>query len=328
MSKIKVAQIGIGHDHAPLIFTSLVKQSEIFEIVGCYLPDGEEERFPEAVKRMEGYKRLNIEEIMENPEIVAVIIETEEKNLCKYALMAAQHGKHIHMDKPGGMDETEFEKLIETVKAKNLIFHLGYMYRYNPEIIKLMSKEGREELGEIISIETHMNGIYPDTPEKRQWLSQFPGGNMFFLGCHMIDVIINLQGMPEKITSFNKCTSAENVTSKDFGMAVLEYPHGTSFVKVNAREIIGYCRRQIVVCGTKKTVEFKPIEVYLQDDLIRTDVCEYSYRGRNNRSSELFDRYDDMMAGFAAMVRGEKENPWSYEYELSLYRCILEACGR
>ena len=36
---------------------------------------------------------------------------------------------------------------------------------------------------------------------------------------------------------------------------------------------------------------------------------------------------DTMMASFAAMVRGEKENPYTYEYELNLYKTVLKACG-
>ena len=43
--------------------------------------------------------------------------------------------------------------------------------------------------------------------------------------------------------------------------------------------------------------------------------------------SEIFCRYDDMLQAFAAMVRGEKENPYSCDYELSLYRTLLKCCG-
>ena len=35
-----------------------------------------------------------------------------------------------------------------------------------------------------------------------------------------------------------------------------------------------------------------------------------------------------MMLDFAAMVRGEKQNPYSYEYELGLQKLILACCGR
>ena len=43
--------------------------------------------------------------------------------------------------------------------------------------------------------------------------------------------------------------------------------------------------------------------------------------------SEPFSRYDSMMASFGAMVRGEKENPWTLDYELALYKTVLKCCG-
>lgn len=35
-----------------------------------------------------------------------------------------------------------------------------------------------------------------------------------------------------------------------------------------------------------------------------------------------------MMAAFAAMVRGEKQNPFSPDYELMVYKTVLAACGQ
>ena len=44
-------------------------------------------------------------------------------------------------------------------------------------------------------------------------------------------------------------------------------------------------------------------------------------------SLEPFPRYEEMLHSFAAMVRGEKENPWSLDYELALFKIILACCG-
>ena len=43
--------------------------------------------------------------------------------------------------------------------------------------------------------------------------------------------------------------------------------------------------------------------------------------------SEPFQRYEAMLEAFAAMVRGELENPYTLDYELTLFRTILQACG-
>jgi len=325
MKKLKIAQIGIGHDHGSMVFDSLKKQDTIFEVVGYVLPEKEEQDYGQKLGCFDGFDQLSMEEILNDPEIVAVTIETEEKNLTKYAIMAAEHKKHIHMDKPGGMVEADFEKLLTICRENNLILHMGYMYRYNPEIIQLMRAVKAGELGEIFAVEAQMGGIFPFTPEKRQWLEQFEGGILFFLGCHMIDLVLSIQGMPERIIPLNKSTGLEGVSAKDYGMVIFEYPNGTSFIKTCAREVRGFDRRQLVVCGSKKTVEIKPLEFYERDGM-HTEVTTYSGDACERRVSEAYDRYDAMMASFAAMARGEKDNPWSYDYEWMLYQCILKSC--
>lgn len=80
------------------------------------MPENEREKFPEVVKLLDKYREMTLEEILNNPEIEAVVVDTEEIYLTKYALMAAQHGEHIHMEKPGGVSHSEFERLIATMK--------------------------------------------------------------------------------------------------------------------------------------------------------------------------------------------------------------------
>ena len=94
----------------------------------------------------------------------------------------------------------------------------------------------------------------------------------------------------------------------------------------------GFPRRQLVITGEKRSIEIKPMERYLpaSSDLYAT-VTDYRITDWNHcgsvQSSDPQDRYDSMTAAFAAMVRGELENPRSYEYELRLYRMVLAACG-
>ena len=114
-------------------------------------------------------------------------------------------------------------------------------------------------------------------------------------------------------------------------MAVLQYKNGVSLAKTTADESGGFIRRQIVVVGTKGTIEIKPLEIpsgsrqYTKMTICRdTDVWDAP---GETKESPVYDRYDDMMASFAVMVRGGKENPWSYDYELELFKTVLEACG-
>lgn len=328
MRKVKIAQIGTSkNSHGNDIFNCLKRNSDVFEIVGYALPENEREKFPERMEAFDGYREMTVEEIVNDPEIEAVTVETEEIYLTQYATLAAAHKKHIHMEKPGSVEPEAFEKLIQMVKDNKTVFHMGYMYRYNPYIMDLKEQIKRGELGEIISVEAQMNGV--QHLKVRQWLDNFPGGMMFFLGCHLVDLILQLQGKPENIIPLSRSTGHMDVTTEDFGMAVFEYRNGVSFAKVNATEVGGFARRQLVVAGTKKTVELKPLEWYEAGGLF-TGKVEYTSNNWHDAGvackSDIIDRYDKMIISFAAMVRGEMENPYTYDYELELYRTVMKAC--
>lgn len=330
MNRIKVIQIGICHAHATGILDEMLNQPDVFDVVGLALPDEEKEQYLHTICKLGKYENLKIisvDEALKRKDVDAVTVEVYEPNLTKYALMAIENGFDVHMDKPGGLDVELFKKLTNTAKKKNKILHLGYMYRYNTEIQELIEKADNGELGEIYSVEAHMscyNGV-----DMRRELAKFPGGMMFFLGCHLVDIIYRIQGKPDEIISLNMSTGFDGITAKDYGMAVFKYKNGISFAKSCATEHGGFSRRQIVVCGSKGTVEVKPIETF-DNGKIFSDSIMYRSDGRGilQHRSKASYRYSAMMQGFAAMVRGEKENPYSYEYELQLYKILMKACGK
>ncbi len=328
MRKIRIAQIGINRfSHAIPIFQSLVRQSDLFEIAGYVLVEDEREKFKDALSVFNGYPELTLDEVLSDPTIEAVAIETEEVHLTKYALLAAAHRKHIHMEKPGGLSLEDFEELIVAVKNNGTVFHTGYMYRYNPFIKELVASAKDGELGDIVSIEAQMSCLEPD--DLHAWLGTFPGGMMFFLGCHLIDLCLQTKGMPEQIHPFNLSSGKNGLQVKDSCHALLTYPDGNAVIKTAANEIGGFARRRLVVTGTKKAVELCPLEMARDNGQYtgRTvhDSTAWQVTGAHDES-ETCDRYDDMMASFAAYVTGEKENPYTCEYELALFKTVLECC--
>ena len=172
--------------------------------------------------------------------------------------------------------------------------------------------------------------------EQRAFLSAFPGGMTFFLGCHLIDLVVQLQGLPEEVIPMSTCTGIDGVSAKDFGMAILRYPKGVSFVKSCSAEQNGFVRRQLVVCGTKGTYEIKPWEKKFGNSdmqcsptymsLYDGDRSDFWADTTQELNFEPEDRYDGMMQDFAEIVRG-KENEWSLDYELMLFRTIMKACN-
>ncbi len=327
MRKIRIAQIGINRfSHGVDIFETLCALPDEFEIAGWAPVEDECLTCADKLGVFDGYQRLSVEEILADPSIEAVAIETDEIHLTKYASLAAKAGKHIHMEKPGSPDGAAFDRLIDSVKAGGVLLHIGYMYRYNPVIADAVKRAASGGLGEILSVEAQMSRM--DGQTVRRWLSAFPGGMTFYLGCHLLDLVLRIQGMPQKIHPLSRPTA--DGFGPDYGMAVLEYEHGVSYIKAAGTEIGGGSRRQLVISGTAGSIEIRPLEVRVPGEgyLFVTHKCEFFADGRTVRTvSEPFDRYKPMMRAFAAMVRGEAENPYTPEYERTFFHALLACCG-
>ena len=102
-------------------------------------------------------------------------------------------------------------------------------------------------------------------------------------------------------------------------------------------EIGGFERRQLVICGSKSTIELRPLEANISEEVIgekymlttKQRECVLEQNGHckiNESESEPIQRYEKMMLSFAEMVRGEKENPYTLDYELALFKTIMQCC--
>ncbi len=331
MRRIRIAQIGTSiNSHGHPVFRTLAERTDVFEIVGYALPENEREKFPAQAAAFDGYREMTVEEILADDSIEAVAVETEEIYLTKYAKMVVDAKKHLHMEKPGGLSLADFIEMVDTAEKNGTVFHTGYMYRYNPVILKLFERIDRGELGDIVSVEAQMSCVHPD--EFRAWQSTFPGcGMLFFLGCHLIDLVYRIQGEPKAVHPFVKSSGKNGVIAPDYALLVMEYENGASFVKTTDVECGGFLRRQLVVTGTKETVVIEPLEKNAGGDFLTTgyrSICDESWGADGERLvSEPYHRYMDMMLGFASYVRGEKKNPYDYDYERRLYRLVHKCCG-
>lgn len=333
MKPIRIAQIGMNrYSHAPEVFYTLKTHPELFEIAGYALVEDERETCAEKLKAFRDYRELTLDEILNDPTIEAVAVETDEIHLTKYAQMAADHGKHIHMEKPGSQNLADFERLIKTVKGNGKVFHVGYMYRYNPFVADAIARAKAGEFGTVYSVEAHMSR--PDPKAVREWFGTFRGGMMFYLGCHLVDLVLQIQGIPEKVIPLNTATGLDGVNTEDLGFAVLQYPNAISVIRMGGTEIGGTKRRQLVICGSKGTVEIKPLEASLPEGkyMLYAEKSEFTLNDEGHTEelhskSEPFQRYEAMLAAFASMVRGETENPYTCDYELQLFKTVMQCCG-
>ncbi len=327
MTKIKIGQIGIGHNHGEAKMLAVRKFPELFEVVGY---SEENEEWVKKRGNNEGYRdleRLSIDEIIKESD--AVLIETDVWDLTEVAQKCIDAGKHIHMDKPGSGTLAEYKHMLDTAKNKNLVVQLAYMYRYNPAIQKCIELINEGKLGELYSINAEMSTFHPI--DYKKWLTNFGGGIMYILGCHLIDLIVYIMGKPDRVHSFFKHTNLDGIDFADNNLAVMEYEKALARVFVSSVEVNGFGRRQFMVSGSKGTVNICPLERPITMSYSDTEIADKTYEDRKIllpfEDNTFHGRYDLMMKDFYAYITGEKQNPFTYEHEYAVQKVLDEIVG-
>ena len=325
--KLKIGQIGIGHNHGEAKMLAVRKFPELFEVIGYA---EENERWIEKRGELKGYEglpRLSVEDIIAKSD--AILVESDVWDLTKYAKMCVEAGKHMHMDKPASGTLAEYKYVLDTAKAKNLTVQLGYMYRYNPAVQKCFEHIKNGDLGEIYSINAEMSTFHP--VKYKKWLTNFGGGIMYILGSHLVDLIVYMMGEPKKITSFLKQTGLDGVDFEDNNLAVLEYDKALARIYVSSVEVNGFGRRQLMVSGSKGTVNICPLERPITMTYSDTRIADKTYEDRKIvipfEDNTASGRYDEMMQDFYAYIIDEKQNPFTYEHDYLVQKVLSEIVG-
>lgn len=322
--RIKIGQIGIGHNHAAAKMATFRKLSNQYEVVGVVEPDDKwrKQRGKDAAYR--GLPWMTEEQLFNTKGLKAVAVETDVCDLTPTAARCLKAGMHLHMDKPGSESFREFKQLMDEAGRRKLTVQLGYMYRNNPAIQLCLRAVRDGWLGHIFEVHAVMSKQQPLA--YRKWLGTFRGGTMYIFGCHLIDLVLSMMGEPTRITAYQRQTHPD-VDAQDNGLAVLEYPRATATIRTAALEVEGYQRRQLVVCGDEGTIDIRPLEPpKLQLALSRArDQFQRGYQ--EVPLPPMPGRYDDQLTELARIIRGEIANPYPLEHELLLQKCLLLASG-
>ncbi len=332
VSKIKIAQVGICHEHANRMDT-LRKLSDDYEVVGVV-----DDRHSTAaryggsnLKPYQGLKWMSLDELFELPGLQAVMIETANGDLVPTAIQCMEQGLAIAMDKPGGEDIALFKKLLEGCEERSLPFQIGYMLRTNPAIQFCQEAVRKGWLGNIFEIQAGMSHSYGGESYQR-YLSAYHGGIMFNLGCHHVDWIVSMMGRPEKVISLLGSTARAAKGAKNNSMAVLQYPHAHAAIYACDLETDGIRNRRLKITGDQGTIELSPLERFDGQPLsLQLRLKEANERYEKGTHVVDFaiegDRYEGQLREFARVIRGEIENPYTYAHDALVQEVHLAASG-
>ena len=325
ITPIKVGQIGTRHAHAAGQIATLRKYRDVFEIVGIVEPNVQRRKELARHAAYKGLPWMTEEQLLSVKGLQAVAVETGVRDLVPTAGRCVAAGMHVHIDKPAGESLAEFKKVLDAAASKKLAIRMGYMFRGNPAFQFCFKAVRDGWLGQIF--EAH--GVISKTvgAGTRKALSQYAGGSMFELGCHLIDPLVTLMGKPDRVTAYVRRTRPEQDELADNQLAVMEYPKATATIRSALVEVNGSRRRQFTICGDQGTIEIRPLEPP------RLELTLSKPRGKFKRGTQTVSlpkspgRYDENLLDWARTIRGEQPNPYPPAHDLAVHETILRACG-
>jgi len=320
---IRIGQIGVAHAHASKL--SVYRASNDYEVVGIVEPD---EMLRQQAMSQETYRDLpwmTQEQLLNVAGLQAVLVETKVSQLLDTAEVCIKAGKHIHLDKPAGESLPHFARIMEAAEKQRLLVQMGYMYRYNPAVVLLREFLKKSWLGDVFEVHAVMSKVVGQ--EDRRKLAEFPGGILFELGGHILDLVIDVLGQPASVASFAKHSSAIDDNLLDNMLAVLSYPRAIASVKSSALEVEGGARRHLTVCGTEGTFHIQPLDNPAATISLSKPRDGYK-KGVQEISFPKFVRYLADAADMASILRGVKQSDFSYQHDMVVQSTLLNACGR
>jgi predicted dehydrogenase len=320
--RIKVGQIGIGHAHAGKL--AVYRAAADYEVVGVVEPDANLRKRAEGQAAFKGLRWLTRDQLLDAPGLEAVLVETRVGDLLENAEACVAAGKHVHIDKPAGESLPRFRHILEAAAKRKLLVQMGYMYRYNPGVVLLREFLTKGWLGDVFEVHAVMSKVVD--PASRRDLARFPGGIMFELGCHVIDLVVGVLGGPRKVTPFALHSSRGDDALADNMLAVFSYPRATATVKSSALEVEGVDRRHLTVCGTEGTFHVQPLDN--PSARVALSAARGDYRkGYQDVKLPRYARYVADAADMARVIHGEKSSDFPYDHDLTVQATLLKACG-
>jgi predicted dehydrogenase len=316
-ARLRIAQIGTQHAHASGKLDAVLRNPD-FEVVGVSGAENAKAAIYSGVPKMDEATLLS------QPGLRAVLVETAIGESCSSALRALRAGLHVHLDKPGALEHTEFSTMRREAVQRRLTVQMGYMLRYNPAFQLLFQAHREGWLGEILEVDAMMGKLAD--PATRRVIGALPGGGMFELACHTIDAVVTLLGKPLEVHAFSTPTNPEEPV-KDNQLAVLVYRKATVTIRCNHADPFGNERRRFQVAGTRGAIEILPLESGRATLSLNLEHPPYKKGSQSLALSVPKGRYDGEFADFASVLRGEKQLQWDAAHDIAVHETVLRAAG-
>ena len=191
---------------------------------------------------------LDLEDVFCHEDIKAVVVATPAESHFAVVQKALSAGRHVFVEKPLALTETEGQQLVKLAEQNELILMVGHILQYHPAVIKLKDLIYSGELGKIQYLYSNRLNIGKIRNEENILWSFAP---------HDISVILMLLGeMPEAVYSTGGSYLQRQIP--DTTLTTMDFPSGVK-AHIFVSWLHPYKEQKLVVVGDKKMAVFDDV---------------------------------------------------------------------
>ena len=245
MTPVRVGQAGLGEWGRNLARNF----AELAELTWIADPaDGKREeyeaRYPQA------RWATNVEEMVADPELDAVVIATPVPTHYALAKQALEAGKHVLVEKPPAMKGAEMDELVALAAERDLVLMPGHLLLYHPGVRKLKELVDSGELGDVLCVYTNRQNL---------GIVRANENALWSLGVHDLSVILWLVGEdPVEVAAHGRDFLNKGV--EDVVFCYLRFPSG-KIAHMHLSWLDPHKMRKMTVVGNEKMVVFDDMEL-------------------------------------------------------------------
>lgn len=268
----------------------------------------------------------DLDAVLNDPDIDAVIIATPTNTHVDYAIRAAQAGKAIYCEKPLDLSIERVKDCMAVLKSHPVPFMLGFNRRFDPDNAALAAAVQAGEVGRLTML---MSTSREPSPPQIEYVRN-SGGYFLDATIHDIDLMCWIAGeLPEQVMATGSCVFDPQIGAEgdyDLTMTTLKMPSGLLVHINNARSCAYGFDQRIEAFGDKGLLQTRN---HRDDNIVRwrCDLTE----ARMPLKHFFLERYDKSFyraldAFYSAVTKGSASSPTADDGQAAL--TVALACER
>ncbi|XWW45099.1 Gfo/Idh/MocA family oxidoreductase [Fibrella sp. USSR17] len=144
-----------------------------------------------------------VDELLADDRIELVFICSPNETHFRYAQAALERNKHVVVEKPFALTETEAQQLLTLAASRRLLITAYQNRRWDADFLTVKQLIADNRLGDVLDYEARYDRFMPVDTRSASW-KELPGegrGSLFNLGPHLIDQALHLFGNPQNISA-------------------------------------------------------------------------------------------------------------------------------